>query len=571
MLTKLFIQNIALIKDLSITFKKGLNIITGETGSGKSVMINAIKAVIGDRVYREMIRTGSETATVEAEFLPKPYIIDAVRAFGIDAEYDRPLVLYREIHRSGRNVCKINGTSVTVTDLFKTGTLLVDIHGQFDSRNLVSPETHIHVLDQFGQSKIEDLMEKYRTRLDLFRNTIQQLKRYALSETELERKIDMLEYQVNEIEFASLKENEEEELKEKRSLLINAEKILNALQSAHEMLFGSEMNAASLIHQAVSQISSVSDFKKEFREMEESLREITYNLEDLKYTLMDSTDRIEFNPAKLEEIEDRLETIKLLKKKYGDSIPKILEYGKEAKKELELLKNSGEIIEELRNKIRKQKEELYDQAKQISNLRREIASVLEEKIAKELDDMEMKKTVFQVSIDFPEFQDVADTDFTEYGLDEVEFLISPNPGEPLKPLAKIASGGELSRMMLALKTLLSDYNKIPVMIFDEIDAGISGEAALQTGRKIYEISKNCQVICVTHMPQIACMADSHFVIKKESIGGNSYTFIEEIFGEKCAEQLAAMLDGNIVTESGLAHAHDMLEKAVEYKSGNINC
>jgi DNA repair protein RecN (Recombination protein N) len=261
MLTKLFIQNIALIKDLSITFKKGLNIITGETGSGKSVMINAIKAVIGDRVYREMIRTGSETATVEAEFLPKPYIIDAVREFGIDAEYDRPLVLYREIHRSGRNVCKINGTSVTVTDLFKTGTLLVDIHGQFDSRNLVSPETHIHVLDQFGQSKIEDLMEKYRTRLDLFRNTIQQLKRYALSETELERKIDMLEYQVNEIEFASLKENEEEELKEKRSLLINAEKILNALQSAKlfalflifstMLLAGHKMSSSSVTQLAI--------------------------------------------------------------------------------------------------------------------------------------------------------------------------------------------------------------------------------------------------------------------------------------------------------------------------------
>ncbi|HBN85867.1 MAG TPA: DNA repair protein RecN [Clostridiales bacterium] len=455
--------------------------------------------------------------------------------------------------------------------LYEVGTILVDIHGQFDSRSLVSADTHIHVLDQFGHKKVSVLTEEYSKQLNLFKETMQQLKRYALSETELQRKIDILEYQVQEIESASLKEHEEEDLIKQKSFLANAEKILNALQSANELLFDGEFNAESMLEQSASLISSISEFKKEFGEMETTLKDMTYSLEDVKYSLMQLMDHIDFDPGQLDALSDRLEAIKSLKKKYGNNIPDILKYCKEAKEELELLKNSEDIMNRLRNRMDLQKKQLYEIATQIHVVRKETAVSLENKIAKELDDMEMKKVLFQVSVDFPDYEQVGDTTFSENGLDSVEFLISPNQGEELKPLAKIASGGELSRIMLAFKTLLSDRNKIPVMIFDEIDAGISGEAALQTGRKIYEISKNCQVICVTHMPQIACMADTHFVIRKENIEGNSFTFIQELEHENRADQLASLLDGNKITESGLAHANDMLEKAEEYKSQNIIC
>lgn len=571
MLTKLSIKNIALIKDLNITFEKGLNIITGETGSGKSIMINSIKAVIGDRVYREMIRTGCESAEVKAEFMPEDYITDAVNSLGIQTEYGEPLILYREINRSGKNVCKVNQSVVTVSLLNEVGALLVDIHGQFDSRSLVTSDTHIHVLDQFGHKKINVLMEDYLNQLNLYKDTMQQLKRYALSETELQRKIDMFEYQVQEIESASLKENEEEELIKQRSFLANAEKIINALQSVNELLFDGEFNALGMMERSASLMSSVSEYKKEFGDMEVLFKDMSYSLEDVKYSLMELLDQIDFNPDKLDELSDRLEAIKSLKRKYGNSITAILKFCHEAKEELDLLKNSEEIMNRLRNKMSTQKKKLYEIAYYIHEVRKETAVLLENKIAKELDDMEMKKVLFHVSIEFPDYEEVGDTSFYENGLDEVEFLISPNQGEELKPLAKIASGGELSRIMLAFKTLLTDRNKIPVMIFDEIDAGISGEAALQTGRKIYEISKNCQVICVTHMPQIACMADAHFIIKKENIKGNSFTFVQKLDDENRADQLASLLDGNKITETGLAHANDMLVKAEEYKSRNIIC
>lgn len=571
MMTGLSIQNIALIKNLNISFKKGLNIITGETGSGKSIMINSIKAVIGDRAYREMIRTGCDSATVKAEFLPEPYIVDAINALGFTLAYDMPLILYREIYRSGKNVCKVNNTVVTVSMLNEVGAILVDVHGQFDSRSLVSPETHIQVLDQFGYKQISGLLEKYTAQLNLFKETMQKLKRYALSETELQRKIDMLEYQINEIESAKLQEHEEEELIEKKSIMSNAEKIVSALQTIDQLLFNGENNASSMLNESVSLISSISKYKKEFQDMEVQLKDMNFGLEDLKYSINRLSGIFEFNPGELDAISDRLEAIKSLKKKYGDNILTILEYCNEARDELELLKNSEDIIKDLRSKLESQKRRLYDIACEINAVRRETASSLEIKIAKELDDMEMKKVLFKTAILFPDYEQVSDTDFSDTGLDNVEFLISPNQGEELKPLAKIASGGEISRIMLAVKTLLSDRNKIPVMIFDEIDSGISGEAALQTGRKIYDISKSCQVICVTHMPQIACMADTHYVIKKENIDGNSYTSIQELGEKNRAEQLASLLDGNSVTESGLNHANDMLEKAEEYKTRNIIC
>ena len=573
MLQRLQIQNIAIIDKVEIELGDGLNVLTGETGAGKSIIIDSIKAILGERLSKDLIRTGKDKAIVEAVF-----VVDNDRLkkffdeFGIEPEEDGTLIISREFTLSGKNICRINGKMATVSMLKNLGEFLIDIHGQHDNQSLLRTSSHIELLDSFSDNSIHNLMNEYSKKLTEYREIKNKLKLLSGDQNERERKIDFLRFQIDEIKKAKLKPNEDEELGKQRVILQNSEKIIAALSKVYELIgVGSktEKSASDIIGEAVSIMSDISKLDERYANVSKRLESLSFEVEDIVSEIRSSRDEIDYDQELLDQVEERLDLIYKLKKKYGDSIEKIKEYMENAQQELNEILNNEELVNKLRDDLKKADSELFELAKEISAKRRESAKLLEEKIGYELNDLEMKNARLKVIVEFDESTDEnGDRRYNYNGLDKVEFLISTNPGEPLKPLAKIASGGEMSRIMLAIKTILANVDKIPTLIFDEIDIGISGKAAQKVGEKMSYISKNHQVISVTHLAQIACMADHNYYIEKCADEHSTSTTVNKLNDDEVKSEVARIIGGANISDITLKHAEEMIEYARKYKKDN---
>ncbi len=575
LLQQLEIQNIALIEKICIEVGKGLNVLTGETGAGKSIIIDSINAILGERLSKDLIRTGKDKASVEAVFQVKGNNIEELlREIGVEPEEDGTLIISREFTLAGKNSCRINGKMATVSMLKELGSKLIDVHGQHDNQSLLRTESHIDLLDSFGASRINLLKENYTALLVEYKDIKNKIRSLAGDKNDREKKIDYLRYQIDEIKKSKLKVGEDEELNKQRNVLSNAERIIEALSGVYENIFSGNNIKSSVydsLSDAISQLNSISKLDEKYGKLSVKMEEILYQLDDIVEHIRKERDNIEYSPELLEQIEERIDLIVRLKKKYGNTIEAILEYLNKAEAEYEEIIKSDEIVNELSKKLLSTSNELFGIASQINDERNKAAQILEEQIGKELEELEMKKAQFKVNIEFNSEKDENDEyKFLANGLNRVEFLISPNAGEPLKPLSKIASGGEMSRIMLAIKTILANVDDIPTLIFDEIDIGISGKAAQKVAEKLSIISESHQVLCVTHLAQIACMADEHFQIEKQSADNQTKTSIRKINDKEIKNEIARILGGANISDITLKHAEEILKNAKKFKidSGN---
>ena len=550
MLSNLYIENIAVIEKTSIDFKKGLNVMTGETGAGKSIVIDSINAVLGNRTSKELIRTGAYSAFVSAEFTNlSEKALAVIDEAGFELE-DGELLIQREISTTGKNKCRINGRPATVSTLKEIGVQLINIHGQHESYELMSPELHISYIDKLAglESEIEAYQEVYKK----YKKLSAELKKAPVDESERERKIDLLKYQIDELEDADLRDGEYEELNEQKAVLQNSEKIIEAIMSSRALMNGDEESSGVLenLQEINSQLSDISEYMSEVEPINSRIESAIYELEDCLSELTGLTDLVDTDGGSLDSIEERLDLIYTLGKKYGSTIKEMLDFLDKAKKELNALVMYDENREALIKECDKAYKEAEKLAKALSEKRRATSSEFADKVCEEMAFLDMpnvKLVVVQESCEL-----------NSLGCDNIEFLISTNPGEPPKPISKIASGGELSRMMLAVKNVLSDKDDIDTLIFDEVDTGISGSAAQKVGLKLREVSKSRQVLCVTHLAQIAAMGNSHFKISKSVRDEKTFTKVEELDHEGRKQELARIIGGTEMTKASLDYAEEML-------------
>lgn len=566
MLLQLDIHNIALIDEVSIALENGLNILTGETGAGKSIIIDSINAVLGDRISKDVIRTGSEKALVEAVFqVDTEQVREILNEMGMEPEEDGTLILSRELTQSGRNTCRVNGKMVAASFLKTLGERLIDLHGQHDNQSLLKIDNHIDLLDSFGGEVVKSIKQEYSTLLEQYRKVKAELKALSGDPGERERKMDLLRFQTDEIRKARLKDNEEEDLNRQRLLMANAQKISTSLSGAYSLLLSGDTGikpALDVMNEALSCLNAVSSLDDSYDEMYKRLEDFIYQTNDLAEDLRRNFESVEYDPTLLEEAEERLDLIFRLKRKYGASIPEIHQYCASTEKQLAQIEKNEEMTADLTRKLTELEKQLYNASLRLNTERQRAAALLEERIGQQLDDLEMKKSKFHVDIQF----DVGSPGpgsrkYTQNGLDAVEFLISANAGEPLKPLARIASGGEMSRIMLAIKTILAEVDRIPTMIFDEIDIGISGIAAQKVGEKLSYISFGHQVICVTHLAQIASMAEHHYLIEKIMEENSTKTIVNKLDGEEKIKEIARLIGGGESSKASLKYAEEMINNA----------
>ncbi|NLX85716.1 MAG: DNA repair protein RecN [Clostridiales bacterium] len=567
MLLELNISNFALIDSVCLMLESGLNVLTGETGAGKSIMIDAVNMVLGERADTDIIRTGADKAVVEALFKCDDIegIEEVLQGLGIDLDRDKTLVLGREI-RSGRSVSRINGRPVPLSSIREISRHIIDIHGQHQHQSLLDVQNHIDILDHFGGCGV---LEQRKRVASLYQRLLEQkkaLEEVLLSEMERERNIDLYSYQVQEIEAARLREGEEEELLRQREVLANAEKIFQSLAQSYELLYGGDHGTGLSIIDGLGQVDQL---LVPFKDMDERIGGFYSDIESCHVSLKEITrdirnmiDGFEFDPGMLNATEERLDLINKLKRKYGKTIEEVLEYCRRKCDELEKLKNSRVEQEHLEKEIAETEKEMEKECALLTEMRKETANLLANKITGEIKKLGMKNGVFDISIERA-------AGFTKKGADMVEFLFSANLGEPLKPLSKIASGGEMSRIMLAIKTCLADTDSIPTLIFDEIDAGISGRTAQVVAQQLASVSKQHQVVCVTHLPQIAAMADNHYLISKEERDGHTYTRLELLNRDQRVRELARLLGGAKVTDLTIRHSEEMLKMAENFKKSAV--
>lgn len=569
MLSRLHIENVALIDKLDIDFFDGLNILTGETGAGKSIVIDSITALIGGRISRNLIRTGCDKAVIEGLFSVSNQLGEYLEnVLQISVEEDNTILIVREIYQNGKNICKINGRMATVSQLKQIGENLVDIHGQQDNQSLLIVNKHIEFLDNYIGGGILPLKKGYSEKLLQLKALRANLQALETSPDERERRIDLLKYQTNEIGSANLKHGEEEALTEKKLVQVNSEKLIKALSNSYELLSG---NGTVSIDSAVREMSVISFIDTKFSRCADSLRDISYNIEEIVREIRSWRDESEFQPEMLDHIEERLDIIATLKRKYGKDIDEILRYNDKIKLELDEILNSSEKIQKLKIEIEAVNLELFGIALQLGKLRKDNAILLSKKIVSELASLEMKNTRFEVIQKLNEQKDSSGTYFfNENGLDEIEFYISPNPGEEPKPLSKIASGGEMSRIMLAIKTILAKTDSIPTLIFDEIDTGISGRTAGSVAEKLAGLSHSHQVLCVTHSAQIAAMADHHYVIEKIHTDGRTKTRTIRAGEEDRVKAVASIMGNTKISEITINHAQEMISNAQKIKNALRN-
>lgn len=555
MLQQLSIKNIALIEDITIEFDDGFNVLSGETGAGKSIIIDALNLVLGERADKELVRTGTQKARVEGVFTidNNKAIYDLMDEYGIEIEDDM-LFIVREISQEGKSVSRINGNLVTLAILKKVADKLADIHGQHEHQLLLNPENHLAFLDGFGGDKVFAQKENVRIAYTYFKTCMDKLNGDWGTPEERNDKIEMLEFQINEIESAEIVVGQEEELSNRADFLNNADKIREALIETANLIGG---NALDEIRAGCSSFSKISSLNENYTSLFERLENSFYEIEDITSELKDLSNQVDSDPYELERIEDRLALIKKLYRKYGNTEEEILKFYDDACQELDRLINAEKTIEELEKQAEQFKLEYFRQADKLSEIRHDIAINFEDRIKEELAELGMKNACLEV--DFVDEQAIS-----PIGYDDVEFLFSANMGEPVKPLSKIISGGEMSRFMLAIKSIASFDQVLQTMVFDEIDSGISGNAALVVAQKIAQISKNHQVIAITHLPQLASMADTHFLIKKISDGDRTHTEVLKMSLEQQKKEIARLAGGN-ETLLALERAEEIIKSAQDYK------
>ena len=540
MITTLHIKNIGIIDDLSIDLNNGLNVLTGETGAGKTLIIDSLGIISGGRFSREMIRKGETNSFVEI-CMYEPENENSI---------DGNIIVSREINSNGRNMCKINGRMVTVNELKNFMSKFIEIHGQNDNQSLLDNKFHLKYLDGFIGEELLKYKQEYKEKYARYIEIKQELKANYGDEKERERKLDLLKYQFNEIEEADLKEKEEEELEEKRKIMLNSEKISNSLNEADEAIGESSIDSINLAIRAMEKIEGI-DTK--YEAITSNLKNIYYDLQELSRDISNEKEDIYFDEQERNEVEERLDLIYSLKRKYGNNILEILNYKEEIEKEIQHIENLDEYNQKLKKELKQIKEQMTKLAINIHKLREEYAKVLGININKILEDLEMKNAKINIHVDYKE------EEFFENGKDEVEFYITTNLGEDEKQLSKIASGGEMSRIMLVIKKVLADTDKMPVLIFDEIDTGISGKAANAVAEKLNSISKNHQVLCISHLPSIAASADYNYFISKRVLNDRTNTNIKLLNEEETIKEIARISSGEI-NEATIQYATQLRNK-----------
>ncbi|WP_018660610.1 DNA repair protein RecN [Heyndrickxia acidiproducens] len=563
MLQELSIKNFAIIDQLSLSFENGLTVLTGETGAGKSIIIDAIQLLTGGRGSSEYVRHGEARAEIEGLFLigEGHPCMERAREFGIEVE-EGMVVLRRDISKTGKSICRINGKLVTISILREIGATLIDIHSQHETQELLNEAFHLPLLDQYGQEEIEAALANYRDVYKQYETASSRLKRMNENDQQLAHRLDLIQFQSHEIQQAELKLGEDEELIEEKRKLTNFERLFESLHTSYEALQG-EQHGLDWIGLVMGQLETAAEADASLAPLLESVQGCYYTLEDAAHSIRDQLDTLEFNPERLNQIEDRLDEINQLKRKYGNTIGEILEYSAKIEEEIESITNRDQHMDKLQKELKMVERDLYLEAKQLSDLRKKWADRLTKNIHAELKQLYMDKTKFEVRFhaSADSFFEQEEIPFRNDGLDHVEFYISTNPGEPLKPLAKTASGGELSRVMLALKTIFSKHQGITSIIFDEVDTGVSGRVAQAIAEKIYRISVHSQVLCITHLPQVAAMADTHLFIMKEMQKGRTRTKVKVLNQEEKIKEIGRMISGVEMTDLTRQHAKELLELA----------
>ncbi len=551
MLSQLYIENIAVIEKASIDFQKGFNILTGETGAGKSIIIDSINAVLGGRVSREIVRNGAKLARVSALFTGiGAETTQKLEELGLSPEEEENLLLQREIRAEGKTVCRINGRPATVAMLREVGVTLLSILGQHESYELLSPEQHVEYIDSFGG--LNELRDRYLSSYRRLRSVKKEWDSLLMDEEQKARRMDLLRYQIEELEAGEIRLGEQEELTQQRSMFRNSEKIAESIALAKNALDGDEESAGavSAVGTAADSLEDAAQFLSSLASTAQKLRDLEYNLQDCLAEVREAGEALEYDPARLEQVEERLDLLYRLSLKYGSTEKEMLSFLEHSREELRTIELSDERAQELSQEYEACKAEAIRLAKELSSSRRKAASELVSRVREELTFLDMPGVEFQV--------EQLRCPLNQWGCDKIQFLLSTNPGEPPRPMAKIASGGELSRIMLAIKTVLSGTDRIPTLIFDEIDTGISGSAARKVGLKLQQVSQNRQVLCVTHLAQIAALADAHFLISKQIREQKTFTQVFPLDFEGRKREIARIMGGTEITPLLLQNAEEML-------------
>lgn len=566
MLSELSITNFGIIESVRLSFENGLTVITGETGAGKSMIIDAIGLLAGGRGSSDFVRHGSLKAEIEGLFFidgDHP-CLSKLADLGFDAS-DGMIVIRREISDHGKSVCRLNGKLITLSTMKEIGRLLIDIHSQHEHQDLLQPERHLPLLDSFGGKALFDARQSYDDDFESYENLKKQLRRLTEDEKTAAQRLDIIRFQVEEIDTAGLEPEEDERLESEKIKLANFEKVNEALQEGYQALNG-EQKGLEWVGQAMNFLEGIAGIDDQYGKMHETLASHYYLLEEMTFSMRDAFEQLEYDPDRLNFIEERLHDIQKLKRKYGDSVAEILQFRDEAAVELDSLTNRDAQIEKVRQQLNDLTEDLSEKACQLSKERKKMAEFLIASITRELEQLQMAKTKFNIR--FQKREKEGKLHFLKDGYDEIDFLISTNPGEPLKPLAKVASGGELSRIMLALKSIFSGNDGSTSIIFDEVDTGVSGRAAQSMAEKIFKLSKRSQVFCITHLPQVAAMADTHLYIIKEESKNRTITDVRKLDKKLRVDEVGRMISGAEMTHLTRQHAKELLELAEDIKASS---
>ena len=548
MLSHLHIENIAVIERADIVFNRGFNVLTGETGAGKSIVIDAISAILGERAYRDMIRTGTNVASVRAVFNQVPRL-PWFDENGVD--YDEETMIQREVYLDGRNICRVNGCPVNVAILHKLGIQLVNIHGQHDSASLFDEENHLAFLDAFGDTA--PLMQSYGESYSSVSALRREIDRMTMDEGEKLRRMESLRFQIAEIEKSELEAGEDDALSDRRKLLQNAEKLSDGMEKAVNLLYGGDDSdgATAMLADAERSLARIARYGDRFQELHDRVADLMYQVQDAAEEVRDARDELSYSADELEQIEARLDIIHRLRRKYGASCEDILAYLEKAKKELDDIEFADDHLEKLKEKLQKAEKEAWDRAMKLRQSRKTAAQAMSQRILQELTQLDMPRVKFECVF--------RETDLTANGADAVAFYMSANAGEALKPMSKVASGGELARIMLAMKNVLAEKDQVGTLIFDEVDTGVSGRAAQKVAEKLRSVAQHKQVLCVTHLPQLAALADTHLLISKSERQGRTYTAVSPLDVEGRKRELARIIGGTNITETTLLSAEEMLK------------
>ena len=558
MLERLIIENLALIERLDLDLSGGFTVLTGETGAGKSIIIDGLNFVLGGRGSRELISYDKQKCRVEAIFgiADMPEVIKLLDEMQLNSD-DGDLTIMRELSVSGKGVCRVNGVIIPISSLKTITDLLVDIHGQHEHQSLLDDKNHLQVIDKYSEETILPLVDEVNGIYRDYSQVSSRLNAGFMSEAERERRIDVLKYQINEIEGAKLTPDDEDRIKEELNILTNAETIAKKLESASSCL-NRDSGVVSLLRTASDELASIAEFSSAYGELSARLNNLYYELEDAAYSVRDLNYDFEYDPKRIDELETRLDVIDGLKHKYGRTVREVLDFAENARKELDELSGDSDLREKLTKQKKELSEKYFEAAARLTEARKASADTLCGLAEEQLKELGMKKA--RLSAEFL----TAECQPRENGMDDVRLLLSANEGEPLKPLSKVASGGELSRIMLALKTVITDADGIPTLIFDEVDTGISGNTANTVGLRMKKISRKHQVLCVTHLPQIAAFADNHFVVSKQEKDGKTVTGVLRLKDMDRAKELARIMGADAGSEAAVMHAEELIKKASAY-------